>query len=323
MGLDWRKLDEGARRGLTGVLVTDPEAVHFAVSSDLLYTILMYKTSADVLEGEITIPIANGKALFLVEGTYLPYEEFRHRIQYSETEKKFIGWNFIHPRGFVPHDTVDFSEMYPIARIKPEAYRRIAQTASQFWSENQEEVDPGREKGYILQVMTTGRACIPRTWWGTNFDDLTPEHTSSRLITPEGEVYSFGTRLRVADAERVTSLSHILETAMTFTSVPDYEEPRPSDEKRVTAIPMTKERFDAIMRYANQANKGFPFNFSTQNCARFVTGQMALAGVSVNIKMSVAQFLYGMLPNLADVPLVGQAAGKGDCWHFVCCDADF
>ena len=172
------------------MLVTDPEAVHFAVSSDLLYTILMYKTSADVLEGEITIPIANGKALFLVEGTYLPYEEFRHRIQYSETEKKFIGWNFIHPRGFVPHDTVDFSEMYPIARIKPEAYRRIAQTASQFWSENQEEVDPGREKGYILPGDDHARACLhSKTWWGTNFDDLTQSIPHPVLLPLSGNLF--------------------------------------------------------------------------------------------------------------------------------------
>jgi hypothetical protein len=293
------------------VVVTDPEAVHFTIATDLLYTILMYKKSSDVLEGrEITIPIVNGKALFLVEGEYLPYAAIKGRIQYSDSEKKFLGWNFIHPAGFVPRDNTDFSEMYPIAQLKADAYTRIAHTASQFWSETQEEVDPGREKRYIFQVMTTGRCCIPRTWWGTNFDDMTPEHTSSRLITPDGRVFSFGTKMRASDAEHVTSLTNILTTAITLTSALDYEEPRSSDEKRVTSIPITQERFDAILRYVNVANKGFLFNFASQNCARFVGAQMRLAGVPVNIKMSVAQFVLGMVPNLKNVPLIGQPMSK-------------
>jgi hypothetical protein len=292
-------------------LVTDPEGVHFAVSTDLIYTILMFKDSADILEGEqITIPIVDGKALFKVGGEYLPYSAIKGRIVYSEEEQKFPGWNFIHPSGFVPRDSSEFSEMYPIAKLKPDAYERIARNASQFWCDNQQEVDPGCEKRYILQVITTGRSCIPRTWWGTNFDNHTPEHSSSRLITPDGYVYSFGTKMRPADAQRVKSLNNFLATALSTTSAIDYEESRSSEEKRVTSIPMTKNRFDAILRYGNDANKGFPFNFASQNCARFVSTQMALAGVPVNIKMSVPQCLAGILPDLDKVPLIGRPLSK-------------
>jgi hypothetical protein len=289
------------------VVVTDPEAIHFAVSTDLLYTILMFKNSSDVLDGrEITIPIVNGKALFLVEGEYLSYEDIKERILYSEEEKKFLGWNFIHPAGFIHRDITDFSEMYPIATLKPDAYDRIAKTASQFWTEAQDEVDPGVEKKYVLQVITTGRSCISKAEILKNFENHTPEHTSSRLITPDGKVYSFGTKMRAADSKKVTTLSHILTTALSMTSVPDYEEAHSSEEKRVTSIPITKERFEAICQYVNKASKGFAFNFASQNCARFVWAQTALAGVHVNIKMGVPEFLFGMLPNLKDVPVVGR-----------------
>lgn len=293
------------------IVVTDPEAVHFAVSSDLLYTILMYKNASDALDGEeITIRFQDGKALFKVEGSYIPYDKCKETIRYSPEEKKFLGWNFVHPYGFILKDASSFDAIYPIARLKPEVCKRILDTASHFWSEDQDEVDPGEEKNFVLQVMTTGRRCFPSTWWGNNADDMTPEHTSSRLITPDGYVFSFGTKMRPADADKVTSLSNFLATAMSTTSAPDYEEPRSSNEKRVTSIPLTQERFDAILRFVNETNKGFPFNFPTQNCARFVTAQMALAGVNVDIKMSVAQFFYGMLPNLEQVPLIGTPLSK-------------
>ncbi len=289
------------------IVVTDPDAVHFVVSTDLLYTVLMFKKASGVLDGEeLTIRFAEGKAFLKVEGRYLPYEAFKERIVYSEAEKKFPGWNYIHPDGFIPKDNTDFDEMYPIARLKPEAYEQIARTAAQFWGEDQEEVDPGHEKRCIFQVMTTGRSCIPRTWWGINFDDMTPEHTSSRLITPDGYVYSFGTKMRAADGEKVTKLTNLLTTALSFTSALDYEEPKPSEEKRVTSIPITKERFDAIARYVNTHNKGFAFNFASQNCARFVNVQMALAGVPVDIKMSIPEFISNFFPTLANVPLVGR-----------------
>lgn len=289
------------------VLTTDPDAVHFAVSTHLLYTVLMYRKSAEILEGDpVTFQIADGKVLFKVEGEYVPYERIKEIIRYSESDEKFPGWNFIHPMGFVHQDSVDCEAIYPIAQLTPEAYHRVATTASHFWSENQEEIDPGREKQYVLQVMTTGRCCIPRTWWGVNSDDMMPEHSSSRLITPDGRVFSFGTKLHPDDAKKLTSLTSFLTTAVSRTCSPDYDEPRPSDEKRVTSIPITKERFDAIMAFANDMNKGFVFNFANQNCTRFVAAQMALAGVYVNARTTAAQCYYAMLPNLKDVPLVGR-----------------
>ena len=290
-----------------GVLTTDPEAVRFAVETEVLYTILMFQESADMLDGEmLTIKIVDGKALFKVQGEWLPYESFKGYIRYSAEERRFVGWNFVHPDGFVPVDSVNFSSVYPIAKLKPEVYSRVVEQANKFWNQDQNEIDPSVPKGYVLQVMTTGRDCFPKSWLLRNLEEYAPEHSSTRLITPDGYVYSFGTRMRPVDADRVTKLTNILTTAITHVPVPDYEEPRSADEKRVTFIPITKERFDSICSYVNEANRGFPFNFANANCARFVQSIMKLAGVTVNITMTPPQFLFGCLPSLYQVPVIGK-----------------
>ena len=292
------------------VLQTDPEGVAFAVETGLIHTILMFQKAADSLEGDpITIQIRNGKAHFLVNGEYQPLEAFKDRIQYSKEEKRFVGWNFIHPQGFVEKDDTSYDALYPIAKLKPEAYARIAEQANAFW-QGREEVDPGQEKGFILQVMTTGRTCIPHTWWGQNIDDHTPEHSSSRLIGPDGSVYSFGTKMARADAEFVTQPQNLFTTAVSYVPAPDYEEPKPAEEKRVTFIPITEKRFEDIRRYVVTASHGFAFNFGNANCAHFVQSLMGLAGVHVDIKMTVTQFLYGILPSLENIPVVGRPMAK-------------
>ena len=173
---------------------TDPEAVHFAVSTNLIYTIAMFQKTEGILAGEkITIHNDDGVALFLVEGEWVPYSAFKEIIRYSQKEARFIGWNFVHPQGFIPRDWAEYDQIYPIAKLTQEAYQKIKTHAQQFWSADQPEVDPGVPKGYILQVMTTGRNLLPDAWWAQNFKEHFPGHGSARLITPEGLVYSFGT----------------------------------------------------------------------------------------------------------------------------------
>jgi hypothetical protein len=293
-----------------GVLQTDPEGASFAVETGVIHTILMFQKAADTLEGDpITIQIRDGKAYFLVNGEYQPLEAFKDRIQYSKDEKRFVGWNFIHPQGFVEKDDTSFDTLYPIAKLTPEAYARIAAQANTFW-QRREEVDAGQEKKFILQVMTTGRTCIPHTWWGQNIDDHTPEHSSSRLIGPDGSVYSFGTKMARADAEFVTQPQNLFTTAVSYVPAPDYEEPKPAEEKRVTFIPITEQRFEDIRRYVVTASHGFAFNFGKANCAHFVQSLMGLAGVQVDIKMTITQFLYGILPSLENIPVVGRPMAK-------------
>ncbi len=288
------------------LLVSDPEAVRFAVSTRLIHTISMFKKTADMLEGEVLdIRNEDGRALFKVEGEWLPYSAFKDRIHYSDEECRFIGWNVIHPMGFIPRDWAEYGEIYPIAKVTPEAYRKLKAHAEQFWTAEQPEIDPGCEKGYILQVMTTGRDYLPNTWWAQNFKEHFPEHGSVRLITPEGFVYSFGTKMRLPDQEFLSHPSSYLGVGISNVPTPDYEEPRRSDDRLMTSLPVSKERCEKILDFVSRANRGICFNFARQNCVRFVATVLGIAGVEVNIRTSVHELLSGIVPRLSDIPDIG------------------
>ena len=182
-----------------GLVETDPEAVAYCVDTGLVFTLAMFRDAA-ALDGETAaVRFQNGKALFKVEQLWVTLEELKRRVPYSHEERRFIGWNCIHPDGFVRRDDTKYETLYPIAKLKPEVYDRILRQGKGFWA-GREEVDEGREKPFVLQVMTTGRPCFPQAWYSSNLDDHTPEHSSTRLIGPDGSVYSFGTKMRPVDA---------------------------------------------------------------------------------------------------------------------------
>ena len=288
------------------LLQSDPEAVHFAVSTRLIHTIAMFKRSADVLDGE-TADIRNdhGRALFKIEGEWLPYAAFKERIQYSELEWRFIGWNYVHPQGFIPRDWAEYDELYPIAKITPEAYQKVKTHAEQFWSAEQPEIDPGIEKGYVLQVMTTGRDLLPDAWWARNFKEHFPEHTGLRLITPDGLVYSFGTKMRLPDQEFLSHMSSYLGTGISNVPTPDYEEARKCDDRLMTSLPISKQRFDTIIDCVRRANQGICFNFSRQNCVRFGETVLRMGGAEVSVRTSLHELLGYIVPRLSDIPGIG------------------
>lgn len=289
------------------LLETDPDAVHFAVASKLIYTIDMFAKSADILKGEmLTIRNIEGVAHFKVQGEWRPFADFKDQILYSENEGRFVGWNFVHPEGFIPRDWAEYGHIYPIAKLTREAYARIKAHADQFWGNGQAEIDPGEDKGYIMQVMTTGRDLLPDAWWTKNFKNHFPEHGSIRLITPDGDVYSFGTKMRLPDQDFLCQVSTYLGTGISNVPTPDYEEPRKSDDRLMVCLPVSKKRFDGIIDFADRANKGICFNFARQNCVRFASVVLGLAGVDVNIKTDLHEILRNIFPRLSDIPWIGR-----------------
>jgi hypothetical protein len=295
------------------LLKTDPEAVHFAVSTKLIYTIAMFEKSSDILEGDpLTIRKDDaGKALFKVKGEWVPYDSFKDKIQYSEQESRFVGWNYVHPDGFIPRDWAEYNEIYPVAKLKPEAYQKIKVHAEKFRGTGQPEIDPGVPKGYILQVMTTGRNLLPDTWWAKNFRENFPGHGSLRLITPDGEVYSFGIKMRQPDQEFLIKISNYLGSGISNVATPDYEESRNSDDKLMASLPISKERFDRIINFVNRANQGICFNFARQNCIRFAETVLRLSGVEISVKTPISELLSNVMPRISDIPGIGKPLAKG------------
>ena len=291
------------------LLTTDPEAVHFAVSSKLIYTIAMYAKSAAYLEGEpLTIRAVNGAAYFKVEGEWRPYSAFKDQIRYSDDQCKFLGWNFIHPMGFVHQDWSAYDRIYPIARLNGAGMAAAMAHAKKFWREEQPEVDPGIEKPCALQVMTTGRAWdgLPKAWWSQNLRKQFPKHTSLRLILPDGSLYSFGAKMGISDEAFLCSPEHHLGTGLSTVPTPDYEESRKSDDRTMIALPLSRERAEKILAFASEANKGISFNFARQNCVRFADVALRLAGVQMTSHVPLGRLLLGALPELSDVPYVGK-----------------
>lgn len=311
------------------LLKSDPEAVHFAVSTKLAFTIAMFDTSAHILEGErLTIQNRNGVAFFKVEGEWLPYAAFKDKIVYSEVEKKFLGWNFIHPLGFVNSDWADYDRVYPVATLKNEAYRAAWNVANTFWTKKQPEVDPGVQKPCILQVLTTGRNLLPPAWWANNFREHFPEHASLRLITPNGDVYSFGTKMRIPDEEFLCCREHYMGTGLSNVPVPDYEESRNSDDRTMVSLTVSEARAKGILDFVSRANKGISFNFARQNCIRFAETVLRLAGMNMSTKITGLKAFSHLIPRLSDIPMVGtglsRVAGRivqvaRAIFHGVCC----
>lgn len=292
------------------LLITDPEAVHFAVSSKLIYTISMFAKSAASLEGEpMTIKAIDGSAYFKVEGEWKPYSAFKDQIRYDEHLFKIVGWNFIHPQGFVHQDWTEYDRLYPIAKLNEVGIRATMAHAQKFWGENQPEIDPGVEKPCVVQVMTTGRdwESLPNAWWANNLREHLPKHTSVRLMTPDGSLYSFGAKMGLqTDAFLCAAGHHRLGTGVATVPTPDYEESRRSDDRTMVALPLSEERAKQILTFANEANKGFSFNFLRQNCVRFADIVMKLSGVKMSSHLSIEQFIADCLPRVSDIPYVGK-----------------
>ena len=308
-----REQEKWAAAGFDRSLVTtDPEAVHFAVSSKLIYTISMYASASKYLDGEpMAIMAVQGRAHFKVEGEWKPYSAFKNQIRYSEERRSFVGWNFIHPAGFVPQDWVDYDHIYPIAKLNTAGICAAAAHAQKFWGTDQPEVDPGIEKPYVLQVIATRKEPegASKAWWLRHFQEKRPDrHTSFRLITPDGDLYSFGIAIRHEDEALLSSIGGFLTTGLAKVPIPDYEESRKADGRVTVALPLSQERAKKILDFADAASKGIPFNIAQQNCAKFADTVIELAGVAVESRVPLSQLVFDGLPRFSDAPYLGGAA---------------
>jgi len=285
---------------------SDPDAVTFAINTKLIYTIKMFKMAGEnLVDNDIDIQNRDGKAYFKVNGKWRSYEEIKDTITYLPEEEKFDNWTFIHPFGFVQSRDV----LHPIAKVTPATYQGWLEQAQQLWQKI-DEIDQGKRKDYILQIVSTGRNYVPEdAWWSKNLADHFFEHASARIITPEGNMYSFGTKMSKQDQDHIFSNIpfRILKTANTKVTSPDYEEPRNCDTKRTTPIPLTKERAKDIINHINNLNRGSGsrFNYGRQNCTRDMLEVIHKAGIPLNGKVFFPTVLYKALPNIEDIPIIG------------------
>ena len=112
--------------------------------------------------------------------------------------------------------------------------------------------------------------------------------------------------MRLPDQDYLCQVSSYLATGISNVPTPDYEEPRKSDDRLITSLPVTKERFDRIIDFINRANRGICFNFSRQNCVRFIQVVLGIGGINMSIRTTAHELMAGVLPRLSDIPGIGK-----------------
>lgn len=292
---------------------TDPASVHFITESLLGETIALYqRTGAVLLNNDLGVQNRAGKAFIKVNGEWTACSEIIGKIHYAqEMDKKFevcnlIGWNFVHPDGLVEKDSFTYQELYPIGKLVPDVHQRLLQEG-QTWLNLHPGVDEGVEKPCLMQVVTSQELNLSEGWYARNLEDTVPQHAFIRLIDQQGNLYSFGSRSPYSKENNTSGLGYFLSTWSTHLSTPDYIERWTVPLRRVTTLPLTQERFQNLIHFANEMNSGsgLRFNFARQNCVRIVQQGLHIAGIDVTTKISLPSLVYAMLPSLHEYPVVG------------------
>ncbi len=298
--------------GFNGQIAKEhPDFVSFLFTSGLVFSIVMFQNSF----GEKGIDVDSyGHPLLKIEGAWTRWDSFKDTIEYNpkteaivSTKDRSLMYNYIASQGLVQRDNARYDKIYPIAKLSHEQKEEVKKEAANFWQTNQE-IDPGIEKDSVLQVVTSRRDLWGRNWWTENLLDNTPEHVSLRLIDKEGNLYSFGLKMPPNEARRVFAYLPFtyLTTATANIATPDYDETRRFDERRITSIPLTTERKDAILNFINEINKrDLSFNIAKQNCNKLAQIVLGIAGVEVNTRISFGALFVRLLPSPSRLPFIG------------------
>ena len=212
----------------------------------------------------------HGQVGLLVEGEFTPWEAISKRffieegkIYSTETgEKK--RWIYI-GEGLVCYDPLNWKTPIPLMKLKE---------------------PPGK---YLFQVVTShvkpeNQDLSDRVLQGAR-------HTWFRIITPDGNVYSFG----MAFDPREFNVLQPLSSVKGRIACPDAYEA--SAEKRIeTTFPIEKENAlnigEIIKKYNRDEN--LQFNFIKGNCAGFTQEVLTASGIGgiPKTKMTVSQILW-------------------------------
>lgn len=285
-------------------LISDPDGTTFFVESDFR-SLQILKNGKNELSGEdIDLHFRDGTVLFKVQGTWQSFREIQDRIKYDSQNRKFEGWTFVHPIGFIPHDPVLWEELRPYAKLSDKTYTELKAVAKRFWTTSQPEIDPDIPKDCILQVMVLKKHCM------------------IRLVDANGRVYSFGfwvTKQEMEFIKQKTILARLfhspifcgLSTANIRLSIPDKSELTTFQADSVS-IPISDERFLQIKNKAELINQkgGLRFCATNLNCCRFAEEIIKLGGVQLDTKISLFQFLGMNFPDISTIPYCGRLFRK-------------
>jgi hypothetical protein len=291
-------------------ITSDPEAVTFFGIGDFR-TLLLFKNSTSQLKRadmDLHFDKDLKKVLFKVQGQWKLLSEIKDLITIDTVEKQFRGWTYVHPDGFVPIGRTEWTTLRPYARLSRRAHEELKEEASAFWSESQPEIDPGVDKPCVLQVFVAKNDKDPAPSLLKNFRKMFIAHCYVRLIDSLGWVYCCGAfRGTLKDIEHCCPGGFTLKTTTYRAALTDGEE-RHSYEADSVAIPLSVKRFLQIKERNESFNQngGIRVCITRRNCCRNAQEILELAGVKVDTRLTLGEWLVGSLPDVADVPCVGR-----------------
>lgn len=291
-------------------ILTDPDAVSAFGEADFRALKLFKNGKNQLSDKNVDLLFNNGKVLFKVQNRWKFFNEIKDLIQFDSENKKFIGWTFVHPDGFIPVDTTDCSSLKPFAKLSSKTHKALTTVANKFWNEKESEVDPNIKKPCILQVMIHNKDYNkPWCFLFKNLKKMSDHHCQIRLIDPKGQVYSFGTwgdkkNLEFVHKKRFPYFN--LHTANGTVSFPDREELNRCLLDSVS-IPISLKRFEKIKKCAENISKnnGFRFCMSNRNCCRLAQDVLKIAGIDIDCRINFSQYLLACLPDAKDIPIIG------------------
>jgi len=296
-----------------------PEEIQFLIQTRLFYTIIgLQKTTVD---GPTLneIRVSRSGLSIKKQGAWVPVATIRSALKWNSDLKALESknnpnerWNYL-KYGLAPIDRYYHHEacqqpnypkqnvrIQPITQLAPEEMKTLLRHANAF-----DGIDRGKKRDCVVQFVTNPRS-LSVAPWRQNSCAQAPVHCGIRLIRSDGTIYSTG--LGRARNELVFSkgCQNYFTTVNAQPAVGDYEEFCPHEGRIVTSIAIDKNQAEAMLDKLNRyRSSGVRFNIFKQNCMTLGSELLAMAGVSLNIRVPIHVALYRALPDLRTLPVVG------------------
>lgn len=296
----------------TDFIATHPDFVNFLLDSGLAFQICGLRHSlTSNPEKHVIAKDVDGHPQILVEGKLVRWEVIKATFGYlkqyhvqHKLENPDERWTYTSHVGLAPLDIYRFDKPFHVYELPHDVVSRLQNYAAQG--------KPDPNKNYVLQVCTSKGVLFGTsgTFMGRVAEKLAT-HYGLRIITPTGEVYSFGYRRDIGEQQYVGA-SSLLGQVKGRVAMHDFEELRAHSGRFVTTLPASKEAADQILAEIMAVNESNPsFDYFHDNCVELTTRCMGFAGINVQTKETLEGFMRGIATTFfKKMPILGVGVRK-------------
>lgn len=307
----WQKLGHNPE-----FITTHPDCVAFLTDSGVAFQIAGFRDSLIANPERHTIAKdADGHPLIMLEGTMTRWEVIKERFSYLKKYNVLCNkhneaerWTYTSQSGITARDMYHFNKPFHVYELDSDVVTKLQEYAHTFYTRK----NPHPDAKYILQICTSmGVLCTKQGPLLKKIGEKLASHYALRVITPRGEVYSFGLRRDIGELEGV-DMSNALGKVKGRIAMNDFDELRPHSGRYVTTVPLTEEAATTILQGVVATNNNIPsFDYFDANCVELAERILATAGVHVE----TMEPLEGCLQDIAvaifkNIPFLGAAVRK-------------